>query len=126
VRGFLAEHAQDGLQAGHEPNPSPDTTGPDTVTSVVSESDTAEGANPVSTGSELGKHPARSERAAVLLPALYEAIAAEAVPPNPSVRRIRSWAREHLHEPLGVPTAQHLRDAVTGLHLITDPAQEVT
>src|SRR5699024_2257761 len=63
-------------------------------------------------------------RAAALLPALHEAIAAEAIPPNPSVKRIRTWARDYLHEPLGVPTAQASRDAETALHRLTDPAQE--
>src|SRR5699024_2320917 len=75
-----------------------------------------------STGSEQEK---LSERAAALLPELQDSIAAGAIPENPSVKRIRTWARDTRDEPLGVPTAQALRDAVTGLQLITNNTREV-
>ena len=122
VRGFVTAHERAALQTPFAANPDPDSTASNSVTEEVTDPDTTEVRNVGSTGSEQEK---LTGRAAALLPALHEAIAAEAIPPNPSVKRIRTWARDYLHEPLGVPTAQALRDAVTGLHLITDPAQEV-
>jgi hypothetical protein len=59
-----------------------------------------------------------SPRATELLPALREAIKNGEVRPAPGVRAIRQWCTTNLREPLGVPVASELRDAVAGLHLV--------
>ncbi|MGH3097922.1 MAG: hypothetical protein ACRDMV_18220 [Streptosporangiales bacterium] len=90
-----------------------------TATPVVRDSATTPVPEPRTNSSELG------ERAAELLPVLRESITAERVPANPSVRRIREWARAETHESIGTPTAQQLRDAVAAVRLI-EPAREVS
>lgn len=64
------------------------------------------------------QHYELSSRAAEVLPALREAIEDRRVQSNPGVKRIRAWARDELGEPLGVPVAQELRDAVSELRVI--------
>lgn len=116
VRGLIASHDPANPQGGRTAGTHSDTPEvPDNATSEVRQGGITE--------SEQGR---LSERAAALLPELQDAVAAGAIPENPSVKRIRTWARTTRDEPLGVPTAQELRDAVTGLHLITTTAQEVT
>ena len=67
---------------------------------------------------DLGEHGERSIRAAALLPHLQEAIRAEQVPPNPTVRTIIEWVRTERNETCGAPTAQELKRAVQRLHAV--------
>lgn len=61
-------------------------------------------------GAETSDDVQLSDRAAELLPLLQNAIEAEALLPNPGVKRITAYVRKHLGEGLGVPIAQELRD----------------
>lgn len=61
-----------------------------------------------------------SPRAQELLPRIQDAITTGGLSANPSVRRLREWVRAELDEPLGVPVAMELRDAVARLRLVDD------
>jgi hypothetical protein len=68
---------------------------------------------------ELGK---LSQRATELYPALVAAhIAGEL--PSTSVKGLREWVRINRDEPLGVPTAMELRDALTSLRAVDDETE---
>ncbi|HVK05099.1 MAG TPA: hypothetical protein VM490_16600, partial [Armatimonadaceae bacterium] len=64
-------------------------------------------------------------RAAELLPALQDAIRNGDLPPTPGVKRIQAFVKDDLgHPSIGVPTAQELRNALSGIHAVPSPEHE--